>query len=370
MKVLQIINSLETGGAEKLLLETLPLYRKAGIEMDVLLLWDDNHSFTLKLKQLNCCKIIVLNNTVNNNDVYALSNIIKIKNYLKQYDIAHVHLFPSQYFVPLANILNGNKTKLIFTEHNTTNNRINNYLFRIVDRFFYKLYVKQVSITEDIKDIFKKKYNLPDKFYRVIENGVNLDLIKEADKYSKSYISNLISENDTLIIQVSSFRPQKDQYTLIKSLLELPENVKLILVGQGELKSKCEDLVKHLELDNRVFFLGQRMDIPELLKSSDFIVLSSKYEGLSLSSIEAMASGKPFLASNVPGLKEVVSGAGVLFERGNAKELAYKILELMNNPMLYEEVSIACQERAKNFDVQVMVDKHIQLYKEVFMKTR
>ena len=53
MKILQVINSLATGGAEKLLLDTLPLYRKAGIEMDVLLLWDNNHPFTVALKELN-----------------------------------------------------------------------------------------------------------------------------------------------------------------------------------------------------------------------------------------------------------------------------------------------------------------------------
>ncbi|UMQ43806.1 glycosyltransferase [Chryseobacterium sp. Y16C] len=366
MKILQIINSLESGGAEKLLLETIPLYRKAGIEMDILLLWDNDHPFTMALKKLNCCKVYVLNKSYNNKDIYSVANILKLRRYLKQYHIAHVHLFPAQYFVPLANIMNGNRTKLIFTEHNTTNNRIKNYFYKIIDKYFYKLYTLQIAITDEIKNIFQKEYNLPVKFYKVIENGVDLQKIKKATKYSKFQISNLISETDKLIIQVSAFREQKDQDTLIKSLVELPKNIKLILVGDGERKSLCQDLVKKLNLENRIVFLGQRMDVPELLKSSDYIVLSSKYEGLSLSSIEGMASGRPFLASNVPGLKELVDGAGILFEQGNVRELVTKILELENNPSFYNQVAQACQVRSMNFDIHTMVDKHIKLYRKIY----
>ena len=81
----------------------------------------------------------------------------------------------------------------------------------------------------------------------------------------------------------------------------LPLEVKLVLAGEGVLKKKCQDLVETLKLKERVVFLGLRMDIPQLLKTADVVVLSSKYEGLSLSSIEGLAAGKPFVASDVPG---------------------------------------------------------------------
>ena len=137
-------------------------------------------------------------------------------------------------------------------------------------------------------------------------------------------------------------------------------------MGDGERKNDLISLVNLLGLENRVLFLGLRMDVANLLKSVDLVVLSSHYEGLSLASVEGMASGKPFLASNVPGLRDVVEGAGLLFEQGNAEELASKIIELMHNSELYKQIANTCQERAQQYDVQVMVNKHIQLYQEVY----
>jgi glycosyltransferase involved in cell wall biosynthesis len=365
MKVLQIINSLATGGAEKLLLDTLPLYRKAGIEMDVLLLWDNDAVFTEKLRELNCCTIHVLKKSNTYKNIYSLSHIYKIAKIIKEYDIAHVHLFPAQYFTALANVLNRNSTKLIFTEHSTSNRRISNKLFYPIEKYIYKLYDKVICITDEIKNKYTNYLPKLNNFY-VISNGVNLSKISEAISYNIVEFNNSIRAFDKILVQVSSFQEPKDQTTLVKAMPLLPINVKLLLVGEGVEKGKCQQLVQQLNLSDRVFFLGIRMDVPQLLKTADIVVLSSKYEGLSLSSIEGMASGKPFFASNVPGLSDVVGGAGVLFELGNEKELATKIQRLIDNPKLYNQVAQACQERAKKYDIQIMVQKHIVLYNEVF----
>jgi glycosyltransferase involved in cell wall biosynthesis len=365
MKILQIINSLGTGGAEKLLLDTIPLYRQAGVEMDVLVLWDNNHQFINALKALNCCKVIVLKESDNYKDIYALSHIWKLRTYLKQYDVAHIHLFPSQYFTVLANISIGNTCKLVFTEHNTTNRRIQNNYFRYLEKWVYSFFKKIVCISPEIQRIYKDYLKGFEEKLVLIENGVNLQVSRQVVPLLKSTLYSSISEDDTVIVQVSAFRIQKDQKTLIEALALLPLNVKLILVGDGVLKKECEELTEALGLHMRVFFLGQRMDIPQLLKTADIVVLSSKYEGLSLSSIEGMASGKPFVASNVQGLAEVVAGAGVLFEQGNDKELAEKIMKLLNDKDYYDAVSEACLTRSSQYDIYKMIDQHIVLYESL-----
>lgn len=129
MKILQIVNSLGTGGAEKLLLDTIPLYVDKGIQMDILLLWDNDLPFTKALEKLSCCKIHILKKSGNYKHIYNPLSVFKIRKILKDYDIAHVHLFPAQYFTVFANILNGNKTKLLFTEHSTSNKRLQNAVF-------------------------------------------------------------------------------------------------------------------------------------------------------------------------------------------------------------------------------------------------
>jgi glycosyltransferase involved in cell wall biosynthesis len=356
MKILQVINSLGTGGAEKLLLDTIPLYRQRGIEMDIVVFWDNNLPFITALKALNCCQVIVLKYSENYKDIYSITHIWKLRKYLKEYDIAHVHLFPAQYFTVLANMSIGNKCKLVFTEHNTTNGRMQKSYFHRIEQFIYSRYTKL---------IYNVYIGAVESKSIVIHNGVNLEQISEASAMAKLNLHPDIKSTNTLLLQVSAFRAQKDQKTVITAMALLDDNVILVLVGDGEIINESRELVIRLSLEKRVFFIGQRMDIPQLLKTADIIILSSKYEGLSLSSIEGMASGSPFLASDVPGLSEVVGGAGILFEVGNAEELATKIQRLLDNKALYEDTVKACKVRAAEYDIHKMIDKHIALYESI-----
>jgi glycosyltransferase involved in cell wall biosynthesis len=361
MKVLQIIGNMGSGGAEKLILDSLPLYRKKGIEMDVLVLNDKEYPFMKALKETACCRIYSLGS----GSMYNPIHVFKIIPFLRKYDIAQVHLFPSQYWVVLAKLLSCSKVKLILTEHSTTNPRMENYLLSKIDRFIYRFYCKVICITEEVSQIVYKYTQQSKSKFIVIENGIILNRIYDAEPYSKNKISSLFNDQDTLLIQVARFSKDKDHKTVIKSLQYLPIHVKLLLVGDGILRKDCEDLVQKLELGDRVLFLGVRMDVPRLLKSADISILSTNHEGFGLVAVESMASGKPFIGSDVAGLSSVVKDAGILFEKGNAKELALHIEKLINNPEYYKEVVSACQIRAKQYDIQFMVDKHIQLYQSL-----
>jgi glycosyltransferase involved in cell wall biosynthesis len=363
MKILQIINSLGTGGAEKLLLDTLPLYREEGIEMDILLLWDNDCMFTQQLQKLNCCKVYILNKSYNTRAIYNPFLILKISKIIKDYDLVHVHLFPAQYFVALANMLNGNKNKLLFTEHSTSNSRMASPFLAILDRFFYKSYSKIVAISEGVKDSLGKHLKKQSKI-ELIVNGVETAKVSQAPLNVE--IKNRFPDRETeLIVQVGGFRIQKDQDTVIRSLVSLPINYHLLLVGDGERKDQLVDLVKQLSLVDRVHFLGIRNDVFSILKSVDIVVVSSHWEGFGLAAVEGMAARKPVVASDVPGLSEVVQGAGILFPVGNSEQLAAEITALLENQEHYQSVAEACQQRAADYDIHKMVDQHIKLYKSV-----
>ncbi|MGQ2169558.1 glycosyltransferase [Ornithobacterium rhinotracheale] len=361
MKILQIIDSLNMGGAEKLLLDSIPLYVERGITMDIALLTDNDYPFTKALEAKNCSKIFRLSK----GSVYNPTLIFKLQKLLKNYDIAHVHLFPAQYWAVFANQLNGNKTKLIFTEHSTSNRRIRNKFFKPIEKSIYNKYNKTVCITSGVQEVIEAHTKVKREDLPIIENGVNIENVINAQALNRNEISLDLKSDDKIIMQVSSMHEPKDQKTLIKALHHLPLNFKVVLLGDGVLRQELEDFTKTEELSNRVYFLGRKTNVYEHLKSADYIVLSSKYEGLSLSSIEGMASGKPFIASNVPGLKEIVGGYGILFPQGDAQTLAKKILSLENNPALYQETVEKCQARAKEFDIHRMVDKYIQLYEKL-----
>ena len=114
--------------------------------------------------------------------------------------------------------------------------------------------------------------------------------------------------------------------------------------------------------------LGLRSDVPEVLATSDYVVMCSHYEGLSLSSLEGMASGKPFLADNVDGLREIVEGNGVLFEHEDAEGFAAAILKLDSDKEYREQIVKQCQAKAANYDISVMTEKYLTLYKEVLAR--
>ena len=164
---------------------------------------------------------------------------------------------------------------------------------------------------------------------------------------------------------IAGFRPQKDQDTLIKAIKILPKEYKLWLVGDGERRAILENLVSDLGISNRVKFWGIRSDIPQILDQSHIIVLSSHWEGLSLSCIEGMASGRPFIASDVDGLSDIVGGYGVLFPHQDAKALATEIETLCLNQDYYNNVALACQEKAMQYDINIMAKKYNQVYHEI-----
>jgi len=356
-----IINSLASGGAEKLILDTLPFYREKGFDVDLLVLNGVPSPFMQELKETGCCSIYSLGLQ----SVYNPLQVFKLIPFLKKYDIAQVHLFPSQYWVVLAKILSFSKIKLILTEHNSTNPRLENRFIAVIDRLFYRFYDKVVCVSNEISNTFKNYTGLSGSKFVVIENGIDLKKIHKAEPYFKNEISSLLKAQDFVMIQVARFDKQKDQETVIHSLKYLPENVKLILVGEGIFKVKCQELVEQLQIQERVLFLGLRMDVPSLLKTADVVVLSSRYEGLSLSSIEGMASGKPFVASDVPGLREIVTSAGILFKQGDAKGLANTIESLRTNEAYYNETVNYCLKRSEQYDIQIMVDKHLHLYQTI-----
>ena len=151
---------------------------------------------------------------------------------------------------------------------------------------------------------------------------------------------------------VGRFSEAKDQATIIKSMKYISEDVHLLLVGEGPLKDYNKRLAEDIGVSNKVHFLGFRSDVERILKTSDIIIQSSNWEGFGLAVVEGMAAGKPVISSGVPGLKEVVEGAGVLFEQGNDIELAGKINMLLQDNRYYENIAKACLDRANYYDIK------------------
>lgn len=333
----------------------VPLFIEKGHTVDVLLFDGIETLFKQKLLSQNVKVISLGVNTF----VYNPLLIFRLIPIIKQYDIVHTHNTACQYFVAIASkFLNHKDIKFITTEHNTTNRRRNIHWLRPIEKWMYKQYNTIICISDKVKENLQECIgsNYPIK---IIYNGIDIPKYIHAISLNREILG---LKDNFIICMVAGFRLQKDQDTLIRAMKRLPNNFHLWLIGDGERRKELELLTQKEELADRVKFWGIRSDIPQLLKTADIIVMSSHWEGLSLSSIEGMSSGKPFVASDVDGLHEIVNGYGVLFQEGNDKALSETILKLIQNKTLYANIAEKCQKRATEFDLHTTIDSYLSIY--------
>ena len=361
MKLLHIITSLRTGGAEKLLLDSIPFYVELGLEVDVLLLNGCDSIFLDSLKKKNNCHIYSLSN----NSVYNPFLIFKIIPFFKKYDIIHTHLFPTLYLVALAKCLSRNSCKFIYTEHSTHNRRREKVLLRPLEKFIYNRFDKIIAISKHTKrNLLEWIGHKNEPRVEMIENGINLSKYAQAIPYNRKSLK--ISLDTKIILMTARLSIQKDHYTLIRAFAKLSDMSScLILIGDGPLKNSLVSFTKELGVEDRVFFLGIREDVPELIKMADICVLSSNWEGFGLVAVEYMAAGKPTLASDVECLRDIVKDAGILFEKGNDDDLKNKMAKLFSDNSYYKHISKRCYDRSLDFGLDKMVNSYIKIYKEI-----
>ena len=224
----------------------------------------------------------------------------------------------------------------------------------------YGQYSRIIAISEKAAELLAQHIGRND--ISVIENGIDVQRYAQATPIDRHAIVPDYHDGDIIITMVAGFRPQKDQDSAIRALTHLPDNYKLCLVGDGERRNIIEALIAQLGMQQRVMLLGIRTDVPQILSASDVVVLASHWEGLSLSSVEGMASGKPFIASDVDGLREVIGGNGILFADGDHHQLATAIAELISHPDYYQKVATACAKAALRYDIATTATRYSNLY--------
>lgn len=354
MKILHVITTLSTGGAEHLMVDLLPRLHDLGNEVELAVFVGKNTDFYRQLSAQG----VKIHSLADGGSVYNISLLFKLRKLMRNYDVIHTHNTACQFFASLSKTPN---IKLVTTEHSTSTRRRNYRIFRYIDKWMYRQYDKIICISKPSEDSLRGYIgdNYP---ITTVFNGVDVSKFVSANKIDLGF------DNCKLITMVAGFRYEKDQPTLIRSLQYLPNNYHVVLVGDGEKRTDIERLICNLGLESRVHLLGIRNDVPSILKSSDVIVMSSHREGLSLSNVEGMASGNPFVASDVDGLREVTKGYGILFPHGDAKVLADIILNLTTDDTFRCEVVNRCRVRAMQYDIKTMAENYNNVYKELVSK--
>ncbi|MEL5892898.1 glycosyltransferase [Bacteroides sp. GD17] len=351
MRILHVITSLATGGAEHLMVDLLPRLSHLGNEVEIAVFNSKRTIFYNELEETG----IKVHGFSETDGPYNYKHILRLRKLMTNFDIVHTHNTACQMFAPMAK---ANNNILVTTEHSTSTRRRHYPFLKFIDKWMYGQYDKIICIAESAETSLRNYIgnNYP---ITTILNGIEVNRFAFADKVDLGF-SNL-----KIITMVAGFRYEKDQPTVIKSLKYLPDDYHVVLVGDGEKRAELEYLIDNLKLNNRVHLLGVRNDVPNILRSSDVIVMSSHREGLSLSNVEGMSSGNPFIASDVEGLREVTRGYGLLFPHGDEKVLAELILKLTTDILFRDNIVKRCTERAKQYDISKMAENYNNVYKEL-----
>ena len=365
MRILQVITSLDMGGAETLVVNLIPRLQALGNTVDLCVFNGKETPLTHRLKKESPqTKIYALGH-----GVYNPLYIFKLVKIMKKYDIIHTHNSSPQLFVAIASLFS--RTKIVSTEHNTSNRKRNWKWYRPIESWMYGRYKHVICISkiaeEKLREYMGGEWLVESsnryKSITTINNGIDVDAISEAVP-CKELLG--LKENRKSILMVAGFRKQKNQDTIIRALTLLDkEKYEVWFAGIGERMEEVKQLVLSLGVSERVRFLGLRTDIPNVLRAADVIVMSSHWEGLSLSNVEGMSAHKPFIASEVNGLKEVTKGYGILFPHEDAKALAEEINRLASDETYYNEIAERCYKRALEFDISKTVNGYNSVYEIV-----
>jgi glycosyltransferase involved in cell wall biosynthesis len=196
---------------------------------------------------------------------------------------------------------------------------------------------------------------------KVIHNGVDYKQLSQL----KSDSSTRTSNNTLQVMTVARLDKQKDLATCIRAFAHVKSDIHLSIIGDGPQRKLLTDLIKQLNLSDRITLLGWQSNIPSCLSRADIYVQSSVWEGFSIGVLEAMAMGLPMVVSNAGALVEAVNNAGLIFPVGDAELLAQHLDSLAQNPGLRTEMSQQSLSRVKQFSLDNMWQQYDNVYRDI-----
>ncbi|WP_210517318.1 glycosyltransferase family 4 protein [Hymenobacter terricola] len=201
----------------------------------------------------------------------------------------------------------------------------------------------------------------------VIKNGINLQRFNPSLHTYNVRAELDIAADVVLVGYIARMTAQKDPFTMLRAVAALPAglNVKFLVVGNGDLKADAQQLARQLGIEAKVIFTDFRQDIPDVLQALDIFCLPSLWEGMPIGILEAMAMGKPVIASNIEATKEIIEHGlnGLLVPIKDPAKLAAAIQQLAASQELRRSLGArAYQTIQAGFTAEAMTRQVEQLY--------
>ena len=304
--------------------------------------------------------------------------------------LVHAHQYTPFFYATAARLPFG-RTPILFTEHGRFYPDYRRPKRVLYNRWALARRDQVMGVGEVVRTALIQNEGLPAERVGVIYNGIDLSRYPDAgDAAVRQEVRREfgVADETLLAVLVARLDPIKDHATAIRAIAQLRDRavreqagseqagsdqaggVRLLVVGEGPERAAIEREVARLGVGQLVTLTGLRRDVPRLLAGADVCLLSSVSEGIPLTIIEGMAARLPIVATDLAGLREVVSPeTGLLVPVGDAAGLAAALAKLADDPALRGRLGEAGRRLAfERFDEQTMADAYARLYDGLGMK--
>lgn len=369
INVLQLSASLAIGGAERMILSLAKELDRASFDVHVCGLHPAEHDFRDAIDDLD-----VPLHILGTQRFYDPRTIHALMRYIREHeiDIIHTHVLDADVAGHLAGRL-ANRP-VITTLHSVPfsydrQRPVRRWLQRLSVRY---LATDLVCVSNAAETLFINEWNIRSDRIRTIYPAVSLEPFLSIPDGTHGRAA----DAPFVVTTVGRLVPAKAQHLLIEAAHRVVQqfaNVEFIVVGPGQREQELRRLASDLGIADRVTLTGARHDIPAILSRTDVFVLSSMWEGLPLSAIEAMAAARPVVLTDVGGCRELVEdgSCGLIVPPGRSEAIADAVLSLLGDEQRRRSLGHAARERVREtFDVQRLATEYETLYSGIHGRTR
>ncbi|AZQ43881.1 glycosyltransferase [Nonlabens ponticola] len=323
MRIVQLIDSLHPGGAERMAVNIANELAGRGIASHLIATREEGI-----LKDTLSPKVSYLH--ANRQGKVGMNGIMRMRAFLKEQKITHIHAHSSSYLVGGILKLLLPEVKLIWHDHYgaRVNSKASDYRgLRFLSRRFNSI----IAVSEPLKKWSQRELNCDQVFY--FANFVQSNDLK--GNYRKTESDEVVK-----IVCLANLRPDKDHENLIRAFkicVESNQNIELSLIGKvanDDYSNKIEELINELDLNERIVIHGEQNNIQQLLHAYDIAILSSRSEGLPIALLEYGAAALPVVCTDVGQCKDVLNDCGIIVPSENSEALSVGLMTLVDNPDL------------------------------------
>lgn len=374
LRVLYVLPSLLIGGAERVVSQWAGLLQEAGHSVAVCTLYTAG-PFAHRLQTQG----VAVHNLNHDPGIerYQLRRkydprlVMGLRRVIRRgdYQIVHAHLFPALIHLAFVSYLEP-RPAYLYSEHSIQNRRRQHRAIQAIDRFLYSRYRQILPVSEGVRSALCRWLPELSQKVEVVPNTVNAAEVEAAPEEVARLRGELgIAPGERVVLYAGRLIPEKGADILLAAARRLAgpgmPPVRLLLAGEGPLRSELEAPGQRLPQKVRASFLGNREDIPLLLGLADLVALPSRWEGLPMILLEAMAAGKAILAAEVGGIPEAIRHGrnGWLVPPEDPAALAEGLDCLLSGETLRARLGEQARETYETrYSPQIALGKLLQVY--------